>query len=194
MAEHDARLDLSYHDYPDIPLLLRRNRDWANVSYALFHLTAEFLTKDEVLLREPPLEGTPLYFLEWLIDAIRSLRAIQRQDVHGHSDPHQVIWAVAGACYALLVAGLTVSNAGDHECFGKIYYGQFQSWWNTNIGIWLAHDGILPSANLTRKVLEKVGWMTSSQGSMVLEHLYHFCIHLVERRRAKATYWKVATS
>lgn len=163
----------------DTPFAPTRSWDWANVAYILSHITTEFLLEDERLINTLPRNPVSISSLQWSANAIRSMRENARQGECGYQDPQRKMWILAGACYALLLAGLSSPRPGTQDEVRLFTAGgrrllELRGWWGDKVTLWL-HSQTLPWCSLSLEVLDKVAWITSPEGVVIIEQLHEEC-------------------
>ena len=163
--------------------------EWANVAYLLSQIVGEFLVKENRLVASRPTDPADVSCLQWLVSAIRCVRLTESQGRNPtarqpYHDPQLKIWVLAGACYALLLASLpsladgnilstsTLScNGIGVDSYAKRELQSLNTWWEVKIAIWMECP-TLPWSSLALEVLDKVAWLTSVEGEMIIEQLH----------------------
>lgn len=171
----------------DDPIAPARSWDWANAAYLLSHFIGEFLLQNEELVPTRSTESGDDAVLAWLVVGLREQRARSKTQ-QGYKgirmyDSQKRMWILAAAGYALLVAGS--QNSSDSSSGAKVKQGcgdykqanvarelrEIQTWWEEKMDAWKDAGGRLPDRALTDEVLDKVAWLTSEEGEVVIDQL-----------------------
>jgi hypothetical protein len=183
----------------DSPFAPIRSWDWANVAYLLWHIVAEFLLGEDHLTSTQPRDLMGVAALQWLVRVIRLVRSTSGQQrvqsreadpspsgqaqaltqLQGYRDPQTKIWALAGVCYALLLASMSgpAATGAEPASLAQTELHNLHAWWEEKMAAWVESQ-TLPWCSLSMDVLDKVAFLTSAEGEMVIEQLHQNTVAL----------------